>query len=179
MQNLCWNFAWDGSSASLFFEEHVSYTKLPQIFPHYTLKFFCLSVHYSWQNKFTRHRQVRLMKLHFERYVFLSTANDGKSFSRKVASLNIIAHDVNKLVAIFPKLVSQCRIILWKQYGSILEGALFQMHSWKKNLIGKLNFNVPGEVISMFTFQKHGMRLACFLGCRNAVRQNLTVFTPM
>ena len=119
------------------------------------------------------------MKLHFEGYVFLSTANDGKSFSRKVASLNIIDHDVNKLVAIFPKLVSQCRIILRKQYGSILEGALFQMHSWKKNLIGKLNFNVPGEVISMFTFQKHGMRLACFLGGRNAVRQNLTVFTPM
>ena len=69
------------------------------------------------------------MKLHFESYVLPPSPYDGKSISRNVASLNIIAHDVNKLVTIFPKLVSQCCIILRKQYGSILESALFQMHS--------------------------------------------------
>ena len=32
MQKLCWNFACDGFSVSLLSEEHVSYTKLKQIF---------------------------------------------------------------------------------------------------------------------------------------------------
>ena len=69
------------------------------------------------------------MKLHFERYVLPSSPNDGKSIPRNVASLNILAYDVNKLCAKFPKLLSQFFIILRKQYGSILEDALFQMNS--------------------------------------------------
>ena len=69
------------------------------------------------------------MKLHFERYVLPSSPNEGKSIPRNLASLNIFDYDVNKICAKFPKLLSQFFIILRKQYGSILEGALFQMNS--------------------------------------------------
>ena len=41
----------------------------------------------------SRHEQVCLMRLHFERY-----PDDGRSISRNVASLNILVHDVINLV---------------------------------------------------------------------------------
>ena len=46
----------------------------------------------------SRHEQVCLMRLRFERYFSHHRANDGRSISRNVASLNILVHDVINLL---------------------------------------------------------------------------------
>ena len=47
---------------------------------------------------FTRHEQVCLMRLRFERYFSHQWPDDGRSISRNVASLNILVHDVINLL---------------------------------------------------------------------------------
>ena len=55
--------------------------------------FACLfSVHNTIS--LSRHEQVCLMRLRFERYFSHHRADDGRSISRNVASLNILVHDV-------------------------------------------------------------------------------------
>ena len=46
----------------------------------------------------SRHEQVCLMRLRFERYFSHHRADDGRSISRSVASLNILVHDVINLL---------------------------------------------------------------------------------
>ena len=59
--------------------------------------FACLfSVHNTIS--LSRHEQVCLMRLRFERYFSHHRPDDGRSISRNVASLNILVHDVINLL---------------------------------------------------------------------------------
>ena len=59
--------------------------------------FACLfSVHNTIS--LSRHEQVCLMRLRFERYFSHHQPDDGRSISRNVASLNILVHDVINLL---------------------------------------------------------------------------------
>ena len=70
--------------------------------------FACLfSVHNTIS--LSRHEQVCLMRLRFERYFSHHRADDGRSISRNVASLNILVHDVINLRSYFYKIISDFR----------------------------------------------------------------------